>query len=372
MSKTDSTGTSQLPAAGAGPGVRFERDRAAVTVTLDRAAKLNAIDSVMKTAIANEIPRIARDPQVYAVLLRAAPGRMFSAGGDIREFYDLSQTAPARAAEETAREYQLIWLLDCFSKPTIAMIDGPVMGTGVGIVHTSTHRVAGPGYRFQMPETLIGFFPDCGVCWHLARLPHEIGTWLGMTGLAIGREDAYWLDLLTHCVEADRFDAIASAIANADPIDDVLAAHHIDPGPAPLKVLAPVIEHCFSAGSTAEIIARLGASTVERAWCAQTIETLRTRSPMALEVTLRHLRRARHLDLRKTLIVDYRLAVRLVASHDFQEGVRARIVDRSGEPRWQPSASTDIGSERVEHFFDLLPSGEMSLPTRQEMLGMRM
>ncbi len=371
MSMTNSTGTSDLAATGAGPGVRFERSRAAVTLTLDRAAKLNAIDSVMKAAIANEIPRIARDPQVYAVLLRAAQGRIFSAGGDIREFYDLARTAPVRAAEETAREYHLIWLLDCFSKPTIALIDGAVMGTGVGIVHTATHRVAGRGYRFQMPETSIGFFPDCGVCWHLARLPHEIGTWLGMTGSAIGREDAYWLDLLTHCVEADRFDAIASSIANADPIDDVLAAHHIDPGPAPLQALAPVIENCFSAASTAEIFDRLGASKTQREWCANTIETMGKRSPMALEVTLRHLRRARHLDLRKTLIVDYRLAVKLLTSHDFLEGVRARIVEKSGEPRWQPATLTDVGDLQVEQYFDPLPSGEMSLPTRQEMLGMR-
>ncbi len=371
MSMTDSTGTSNLPAAGPGPGVRFGRDRAAATLTLDRAAKLNAIDSAMKTAIANEIPRIARDPQVYAVLLRAAPGRMFSAGGDIREFYDLALADPGRAAEECAREYRLIWLLDCFSKPSIALIDGPVMGTGVGIVHTSTHRVAGAGYRFQMPETLIGFFPDNGVCWHLARLPHEIGTWLGLTGAAIGREDAYWLDLVTHCIDGGMFDDIASAIANAEPIDQVLAALHEPPGPAPLQVLAAVIEHCFSAGSTAEIIERLEQSGTEREWCAATAKTLRLRSPMALEVTLRHLRRARYLDLRQTLIVDYRLAVKLVTSHDFLEGVRVRIVEKSGEPRWQPSTLTDVGERLVERCFDLLPSGELHLPTRQEMLGMR-
>lgn len=371
MSKTDSTGTSNVPAAGAGCGVRFERDGAAVTLTLDRAAKLNAIDSGMKAAIANEIPRIARDPQVYAVLFRAAPGRMFSAGGDIREFYDLARTDPGRAAAECAREFALIWLLDCCPKPSIALIDGPVMGTGVGIVQIATHRVAGAGYRFQMPETLIGFFPDNGVCWHLARLPHEIGTWLGMTGLAIGPEDAYWLDLLTHCIDAGRFDRVASAIANAEPVDQVLAAEHVDPGPPPLRALADVIERCFSAATTAEIIDRLAASRTQREWCEATIETLRRRSPTALEVTLRHLRRARHLDLRQTLIVDLRLAVKLMTHHDFIEGVRARIIDKSGEPRWQPSAVTDVGERGVEHYFDPLPSDEMSLPTRQEMLGLR-
>jgi enoyl-CoA hydratase len=371
MSTAGTTGTSGESGDEDGPGVRFERDRAAVLLTLDRASKLNAINSGMKAAIANEIPRIARDPQVYAVILRAAPGRMFSAGGDIREFFDLTRISPDLANAECAREYSLIWLLDCFSKPTVALIDGPVLGTGVGIVQTSTHRVAGAGYRFQMPETMIGFFPDNGVCHHLARLPHEIGTWLGLTGESIGRADAFWLDLVTHCIEAEHFAGLSSAIAQAEPIDDVLAARHVDPGPAPLAAKSAVIERCFSAETTAEIMRRLATEPSEREWCARTLATLQSRSPLALEVTLRHLRLARHLDLRQTLAIDYRLAVKLVPSHDFLEGVRARIVEKTGDPRWFPARLSDIGEAAIDRLFEPLPAGELNLPTRQEMQGQR-
>lgn len=352
-------------------GVSFERSGATVVLTLDRPAKLNAINSGMKAAIANEIPKVARDPQVYAVVLQSATSRIFSAGGDIREFYDLAQVSPEAAAAECAREYSLIWLLECFSKPTIALIDGPVMGTGAGVVQATTHHVAGAGYRFQMPETLIGFFPDNGVCWHLARLPHEIGTWLALSGASIGREDAYWLGLVTHCIEAARFGEIKAAIARAEPIDIVLDGLHVAPGEPPLKSLSGVIERCFSAGTVGEILRRLGEENSERGWCESAVATLRARSPLALEATLQHVRRARHLDLRQTLALDYRLAARLVVAHDFLEGVQARIIEKNREPRWAPAALTDLGQRQVERLFDPLGAGELMLPTRAEMQAMR-
>ncbi len=367
MTVMKATATSVDTASAGDPGVRFERQGATVVITLDRAGKLNAIDSGMKAAIASELPRIARDPQVYAVLLRAAPGRMFCAGGDIREYFDLAQSNPGQAADECAREYALIWQLDCFSKPSIAFIDGPVLGTGVGLVQAATHRVAGAGYRFQMPETAIGFFPDNGVCWYLARLPHEIGTWLALTGAAIGRADALRLDLVTHCIDADRFDGLAAAIGDAQPIDAVLGAAHADPGPAPIDALSGVIERCFSAPSAAGIMQRLAEEPAERAWCEETRATLAARSPLALEVTLQHLRRARHLDLRQTLMADHRLAVRLVTGNDFLEGVRARIVEKRGEPRWQPATLADLGPAAAERCFAPLSERALHLPTRQEM-----
>lgn len=367
MTTTDTTSTSTAGTDWREPGVRFERQGAVVVMTLDRATKLNAIDSGMKVAIASELPRIARDPQVYAVFLRAAPGRMFSAGGDIRELYDLALADPGRAAAECAREYALVWQLECFSKPTVALIDGAVMGTGAGLVQCATHRVAGPGYRFQMPETAIGFFPDAGVVWHLARLPHEIGTWLALTGAAIGPADAYSLDLASHCIAADRFGEAQSAIADAHPIDQVLGELHADPGPAPLAAVREIIARCFSADTVTEIMCRLEAEREARAWCQEALATLSSRSPLALAVTLAHVRRARHLDLHQTLTVDHRLAARLVTSNDFLEGVRTLLVDKRGQPRWRPATLGDLGQRQVERLFEPLGAGALVLPPRQEM-----
>jgi enoyl-CoA hydratase len=359
-----------VPAASA-IGVRFQRAGAGVVAVLDRPARLNAIDAAMKAALTIEIPRIARDPQVYAVILRAAPARMFCAGGDIRELYDLVLRSRDAALAECAREYSLIWLFDCFSKPTVALMDGAVLGTGAGIVQSLTHRVAAAGYRFQMPETAIGYFPDNGVSWHLAKLPHEIGTWLGLTGTAIERADAYWLGLLTHCIDAEHFAEISAEIADAQPIDPVLDTRHADPGTAPLAALAPTIQRCFGASSVMEIMARLAASRDNRAWCQATLAALAERSPTALEVTLQLIRRARSLDLRQTLTIEYRLARHLVVGHDFLEGVRARIIEKSGQPRWRPAVTSDVGVRGIERLFEPMTEGELTLPTRMEMQASR-
>jgi enoyl-CoA hydratase len=340
-------------------------------VSLDRPAKLNAINSAMKAALASRIPVIARNPQIYAVVLAAPPGRMFSAGGDIREIYDMVLADPVLAEQECAREYGLIWLLDCFSKPTVALMDGTVMGTGAGIVQCATHRVAGPGYLFQMPETAIGYFPDNGVCWMLARLPGEIGTWAGLLGASIGRAEAFELGIVTHCIEPQRFADITAALAEAEPIDPLLARWHADPGPPAGSLPAAVIARCFAGDTVAEIAARLEAEREHRDWCEATLADLRGRSPLALEVTLQHIRRCRHLDLRQTLTVDYRLATRLVAAHDFKEGVRTRLIEKGGSPRWRPGSLADLDPSAVARLFEPLPEGEMVLPTRQEMQAAR-
>ena len=354
-------------------GLQIEQRGACVVVSLDRPARLNAVNSVMKAALASRIPIIARNPQVYAVVLRAAGERMFCAGGDVRELYDLARADPARALAECAREYSLIWLLDCFSKPTAALIDGAVMGTGAGIVQCATHRVAGPGYRFQMPETAIGYFPDNGMCWTLARMPGEIGTYLGLLGAALDRDQAFRLGLVTHCVDASQFDAIVDALAEAEPIDALLGGLHAEPGPSPPTFPEDVVARCFSASTVAGIVRRLEADQEDRSWCEATLADLRSRSPLALEVTLQHVRRCRHLDLRQTLTVDYRLAARLVAGNDFLEGVRTRLIDKRNSPHWRPASIHDLGPDAVERLFEPLSGAEaeLVLPTRQEMQAAR-
>lgn len=370
MTASDNASYLTFPAT-APVGVRIEQSGASVVVTLDRPDKLNALNSGMKAAIANEIPIIARDPQVYAVIFRAAASRMFSAGGDIREIYDLARASPEVALAECAREYGLIWLLDCFSKPTLALIDGPVLGTGAGMTLTTTHRVGSPAYRFQMPETQIGYFPDNGVAWHLAQIPHNIGTWLGLTGASIGPADAHWLGLLTHCIDASHFDAIAAALADAQPIDPLLDGLAEAPAPPPLRDITPLIERCFGADSISGILRNLAAEREHKAWCEAALATLAECSPLALATSLELIRRARYLDLRQVLVLEYRLARTLSIGPDFLEGVRARVIEKRGNPAWTPLGISDVGQADIERLFQVRPTGELILPTRQEMQAAR-
>jgi enoyl-CoA hydratase len=343
-------------------------DRAAGRVTLNRPAALNALTTSMRAAMAQAFPRWARDPEIYAVVISSTSERAFCAGGDLREMTGWGRDRRGDAIKSLAEEYSLNWLLECFTKPTVSLIDGMVMGSGVGISLYGTHRVAGEGYRFAMPETSIGLFPDDGVSWAFAGLPDEIGMYLALTGGAIGRADAYQLGLVTHCIPAKRFGEIGAALADADPVDPVLDERHEEPGPGELTALRPVIARCFSQPTMEAIIDRLQAeSGTDAAWAQGVIKDLSARSPTSLKLTHRHVRLARSLDLRATLIQDFRLASRCLEGHDLYEGVRAMLVDRDRTPKWRPERLQDVSEAIVESYFASLGADELALPSRAAM-----
>lgn len=350
----------------------IETKGSCAVITLNRPRALNALNTAMRTKLAEGYPRFARDPQVYCVVIQSASEKAFSAGGDVREIVRWGRDDRDAARRALKEEYALNWLHECFSKPTISLIDGAVMGSGVGITLFGTHRVAGERYRFAMPETAIGLFPDVGVAWSLSRLPHAIGMYLGLTGRSIGAADAYALGLLTHCIPAARFEEIKAALVDTWPVDTVLDERHVDPGPGELSRYAPMIESCFSAPSVEEIILRLaGIAGSDRAWAQAVIAELKSRSPISLKVTHRHIREASAFDLRQTLVVDYRLACRFLEGSDFYEGVRAALIDKDGNPKWQPARLEDVTPAMVAGYFAPLGDDDLILPTRPEMQAAR-
>lgn len=352
--------------------VLFTRQGAMMGITLNRPAVLNAFDDEMRQLIANEIPRIARNPDVYIVVLNSMSAKAFSAGGDVRALVKTAATDQKRAAEYFAGEYYLNWLLDCFSKPTVSLIDGLCMGSGAGLSCYNTHRVAGEGYKFAMPETAIGLFPDVGVSHVLARLPWPMGLYLGLTGRIVERADAHWLGLATHCIHRAAFDGIVSGLGNADPVDSMLDGLHEPQTAGPLQRDRAMIEDLFSGTSLAQIFQALENATGRSAKFAQaTLADLRKRSPISLAITDEHLRRCRTLDLRETLIQDYRLAIRCLAARDFAEGVRAALVDKDGAPQWQHARIEDVTRDEVASYFAPLGAAELNLPTRDEMQSAR-
>lgn len=370
------TATAQMTAEGSAEQsaneLLIEARGSCAVITLNRPRALNALNTAMRARLAEAFPRFAREAQTYCVVIQSASEKAFSAGGDVREIVRWGREDLERARRAFAEEYALNWLHECFSKPTISLIDGPVMGSGVGITLFGTHRVAGERYRFAMPETAIGLFPDVGTAWSLSRLPNSIGMYLGLTGRSIGAADAYALGLLTHCIPAVRYEEIKAALADTWPVDTILDERQVDPGPGELAPYAPLIARCFSAPAVEEIIARLEAvEGAQRDWAHVVVADLRARSPLSLKVTHRHIRAARALDLRQTLSIDYRLACRCLDGHDFYEGVRAALIDKDGNPRWRPDTLEEVTPAMVEDYFTPTGPAELALPTRQEMQAAR-
>lgn len=339
-------------------------------LTLARPKALNALTEHMRSRISEQLWAFARDPQVYAVVLQSESSRAFSVGSDVREVIGLARADLAAGRKAFADEYALNWQCECFSKPTVPLINGLVMGGGVGITQFGTHRVAGENYSFSMPETLIGLFPDVGVCHVLARLPDQVGMYLGLTGRSIGRAEAYALGLVTHCIDSQHFEAIKADLADTWPVDTILDDRNQDCGAGELQAYRALIARCFSAERVEEIIARLDAEAgPQKEWASAAAADLRRRSPLALKITHRHIREARSRDLRETLVVDYRIAARILeANGDFYEGVRAALVDKDGAPRWAPSRLEDVTEAMVDVYFAPLGEGDdLVLPTREDM-----
>ena len=346
--------------------VRFEKRGALADIALDRPRALNALNEQMRAAVAEAFQPLDRDPEIYAVSLRSTSDRAFCAGGDVRELVAWAREDKARARKAFADEYRMNWQLECFAKPAVAFIDGMVMGSGVGLSAYLTHRVAGSRYRFAMPETAIGLFPDVGATHVLSRLPYEIGTYLALTGAGIDRSDAYALGLVSHCIDSDRFEEISAALADAWPIDALLDERHRDPGPSPLLQHSKVIEECFSADTVEQIITRLAeVEGPDKEWALGCLSELRRMSPTSLKITLRHIRIASADELDQVLERDHTLACACLDGHDFIEGVRAALIDKDGKPAWQPAVLEDVTGAMVDSYFKADGTGKLDLPPRR-------
>jgi enoyl-CoA hydratase len=203
-------------------------------------------------------------------------------------------------------------------------------------------------------------------------MPDEIGTYLALTGRSVGAADAYRLGLVTHCIPAGRFVEIRSALVDADPVDPVLDERHVQPSEGEIEAHRRVVARCFGADSVEGILSRLQEERgPAQAWAQEVAGELASRSPTSLKITLHHLRRAKAQGLQQTLTDDFRLAVRCLQGHDFAEGVRAALVDRDRNPRWQPDRLEAVSQGAVESYFAPLERGELGLASRAEMQAPR-
>src|SRR4051794_32811722 len=235
-----------------------ERRGAAGLVTLNRPQALNALTHAMVLELSRALDAWADDPAVTRIVVTGAGERAFCAGGDIRHLYDLGKAGRHEEALRFWRdEYPLNVRIKRYPKPYVALIDGIVMGGGVGISLHGSHRVAGDRYQFAMPEVGIGFFPDVGATYALPRLPGATGTYLALTGERVRAADALALGLATHAVPSAGLGALREALCAGEPVEEALASASRDPGEALLARERLVIDACFSGASVAEILERL-------------------------------------------------------------------------------------------------------------------
>ncbi len=345
--------------------IRFERRGRLGVAVLDRQSALNALSRAMVRSLSAQLAAWRADPEIGAVLVKAAPGRAFCAGGDILAVTETARRDGVDAAAPFFHdEYRLNWRVHTFPKPYVALLDGITMGGGVGISVHGSFRVATERTLFAMPETGIGFFPDVGATWFLPRCPGEVGLFLGLTGARLAGADCVDAGLCTHGVPAAGLaaleDALEGCAAAADPraaVAACLAAHAGDIGVHHLPALRPEIDACFAGARLDEVMAALATAPGKAA--AGWREQLGEKSPLSLALAFAQLRRGRALGIEAALRLEYRMVHRVLAGHEFPEGVRALLIDKDRTPRWRPATLAEVDKAAVEAHFAPLPGGDL-------------
>jgi enoyl-CoA hydratase len=334
--------------------VLFEvRGRAGV-ITLNSPATLNAVSLAMVRAMHPQLEAWAGDPAIGHVIIRAVGDKAFSAGGDIRALYEWGRAGDPAFCTFFHDEYRLNTCIKRFPKPYVALIDGIVMGGGVGVSIHGSHRIAGDRMTFAMPETGIGLFPDVGGSFFLPRLPGETGMYLGLTGTRIRSGDATALGVTTHYVPSERHADLFAALCAAKELDTCLAGFAVAAGAGPLAAERAQIDRHFAADSLDGIIASLAGDGGQ--WAQTALAMLATKSPTSLRITFRQLREGRHLGFEACMRHEYRIAARIFHGHDFFEGIRAVVIDKDLKPAWQPATLSDLSDAEVAGYFAPLPA----------------
>lgn len=326
-------------------------------ITLNRPRALNALTLEMIDALRMQLSLWEDNPAIHAIVIQAVEGRAFCAGGDVRFIYDLGVGAYSDIMNFFAHEYALNHFISTLKKPYIALMDGLTMGGGVGISLHGSHGVATENFRFAMPETGIGFFPDIGSSYLLSRCPKPFGLYLGLTGRQIGAFDAKALQLVQHVIPSER---LALVIEHLKACDLSIDAHqrvsallqrfeqlaHVEP----LNEIAADVGAHFGQSTLEAIMTSLNDD--KREWPQQTFQLLLQKSPLSLKVTFEQLKRAQSLTLDLCLQMDYGLTSHFMQNVDFYEGVRALLVDRDNTPHWQPEQLVQVTQAMIAKYFE--------------------
>ncbi|QRM27512.1 enoyl-CoA hydratase/isomerase family protein [Microvirga sp. VF16] len=332
-------------------------------ITLNRPKALNALTLNMVREIRRALDAWAQDPSVTRIVVQGAGEKAFCAGGDIRQLTeDLKAGRREEALAFWREEYQLNIAIKRYPKPYVSLIDGIVMGGGVGVSLHGAYRIAGDRYLFAMPEVGIGFFPDVGATYALPRLPGQTGMYLALTGERVKRADAMMLGLATHAVPSGNIEGLREALIAGDPVEVALSRVATDPDQAPLETEREIIDSCFSADSVVEILARLDQAAANGSeFAAKTAAGMRAKSPTSMNLAFEQVRRGTSMDFEEAMKTEFRIVSRIGDGHDFYEGVRAVLIDKDNQPRWQPASLDKVDRAIINRHFASLGDRDLEI-----------
>ena len=339
--------------------VFFEVKESLGLITLNRPKALNALTLSMVRKIHPKLKEWENDSSIKYVLIKAQGEKAFCAGGDIRALHDWGKNNEDEAIGFYREEYTLNQYIKRYPKPYISLVNGIVMGGGVGLSVHGSHRIAGENYSFAMPETGIGLFPDVGGSFFLSRLKYEAGTYLALTGSRIKAADAIFLQTATNFVKSENFSSIINDLSKGerDP-GDIITSYSSSPDEkSEFEMISDFSLKNFKGNTIEEIIDNLKNNNSDLA--TKILSIIGTKSPTSLKVALRSLRLGRENSFEDCMKMEFRMVNKVMNDHDFYEGVRALIIDKDNKPSWSPKSIEDVEDSFVDEFFHSLTENEL-------------
>ena len=334
-------------------------------ITLNRPQALNALTYGMVVAIGDALRAWTSDRRVALVVIDAAGDRAFCAGGDIAELYRRGIAGDFDAGRRFwAEEYRLNRLIRHYPKPVVALMDGIVLGGGVGLTGHGSHRIVTERALIAMPECAIGLVPDVGASLILATAPGRLGEYLGLTGFRLGAADAILAGFADVAVASDRLpELVARLVEIGDPgVAEIYAMTPADAG-----VLAgrrAAVDGLFAAPDIAALLAGLEADDSD--FAAEALAAIRKGSPLSVAATLAIIRAVRQEPTIETALRhEYRFTARSQELGDLQEGIRAAVIDKDRDPQWSVSRLEDLSPPALAAMLAPLGAGELTFDDQQ-------
>ncbi|MFZ6646639.1 enoyl-CoA hydratase/isomerase family protein [Undibacterium sp. TJN25] len=333
-------------------------------ITLDRPKALNSLSLDMVRELTQILLQWREADNVGAVFISSSSEKAFCAGGDIRFFYDAGTSTPrgdsALLEDFFTEEYALNHLIHFYPKPYIALLNGVVMGGGMGIAQAGPScrmRIVTERTKMAMPEVNIGLFPDVGGGYFLSRAPGQLGTYLGLTGEIFKAADAIYAELADVYVPTSAIPALMHLLTSTQQADIRAAirefaapfAEEIKLEESSLATHRSLIDQYFSAGDVATIIATLSEDGSE--FARQTLAVMQKRSPLLVCVTLEQIRRGAGMTVAACLRMERDMVRHCFKHGEVLEGVRALVVDKDNTPKWSPPSLGEVTPEMILPFF---------------------
>ena len=319
-------------------------------ITLNRPEVLNSLTYSMILSIENALIEWETDEGIALVIIDAKGDRAFCAGGDIQILYENGFNKNfAYGQKFWADEYRLNEKIANYKKPFVAFMQGFTMGGGVGVSCHGSHRIVGETSKIAMPECSIGLVPDVGGSFLLAKLPGNIGTFLGVTGKRMKASDAIYCGFADYFIPETKWEDLKENLFNTGNIDWIKKFQG--------STEVSEIENSFSQISDAmvDVSTKNIESRLQHPFFEKDLSALRFNSPISVAYTISMLKMEKvRNNISDALDAEYSFTARSQEFGDFQEGIRAAVIDKDRTALWKIKNLSEVSDEDLKPFFQTI------------------